>query len=617
MLDTFHLLRPLWLVALLALPLIDRLLRSGALVSSAWSRIVAPRLLPYLVAERVPGAGADALARLARWLPLVAFAVTVLALAGPAWQQLPQPVLRDQSSLVIAFDLSRSMNATDLAPSRLERARLKVIDLLERRQDGQTGLVSYAGLPFVVSPLTTDAATIQSLVPVLEPRIMPLAGSRADRALALAASLIDGGGDGSGAVLLVTDSAEERDVRMATKLRERGIVTSVLAVGTREGAPVRQADGSLLKDDGGRIVHSRLDEARLQALARAGGGRYTRLTIDDGDLDRLDDALASTGRFEDEDEMSTDIWREEGPWLLLPLIPLAALAFRRGVLAAVLLAVLVPLPRDAHAFDWSSLWQRRDQRGVTALDEARYDEALALLDDEEWQAAAYYRDGQYERSAEVLETRDDVRARYNLGTALARAGRYREAIEVYRELLDRHPDHADAQHNLDVLLEEMERQQQQQQNQQQGDGEQQNGQPQSADGAQGSQGRSGQGQQSQRGQQSQGGGGSPMDEEQFAEQQGQQQEQDERMSQEEIAREAQRRARQALPDGEDGEEDAQRVARLGQQQDADGEAREQQAAVEQWLRRIPDDPGGLLRRKFLYELQRQRQQGEVTEEDPW
>ncbi|MEO0972720.1 MAG: VWA domain-containing protein [Pseudomonadota bacterium] len=612
MIDTFHFLRPWWFVALLALPLLDRALRHGAMLSNAWARIVDPHLLPYLLTERADAAGGRAW--VLRWLPLLAFTLVTVALAGPAWRELPQPVLRDQSSLVVAFDLSQSMNATDLTPSRLERARLKVIDLLEQREDGQTALISFAGLPFVVSPLTSDAATIQSLVPVLEPDIMPAGGSRADRALALAADLISGGGDGRGSVLLVTDSAEGRDVAMAEKLREQGVVTSVLGVGTREGAPVRVSDGGLLKDADGRIVHTRLDEERLRALARAGGGRYTRISIDDDDLERLGEALAAAGDLETEDAMSTDIWREEGPWLLLPLLPLAAMVFRRGALAVVLASGLViGVPRPAAAFEWSSLWQRDDQRGVRLLrDEERYADAAELLDDPEWRAAALYRDEQFGDSAELLSDYGTVRAAYNRGTALARQGDYRSAIEVYRGLLERDPEHEDAKHNLEVLLDELERQQQEQEGEGEGDQQDQQNGEQSAD-SQGAQGSEGSGQDPSGGD-SRGAGSGGDDDEQLADQERQPGE----MSREEIEAEAERRAQQSLPedDGE-GEPQEQRMARLGEPSDATSEEREQQAAVEQWLRRIPDDPGGLLRRKFLYELQRRREQGEMSEEDPW
>jgi Ca-activated chloride channel family protein len=602
--DDFHFLRPAWLAALLSLPLLDRLLRRGALLANAWSRVVEARLLPYVLADATAGGGSQTLVR---WVPLLGFVLAIVAVAGPAWRQLPQPVVRDQSSMVILFDLSQSMNATDVAPNRLERARLKVIDLLARRVDGQTALVGFAGLPFVVSPLTSDAATIQSLVPVLDPDIMPAGGSRTDLALEMAADLIDGGGDGRGDVLLVTDSAEARDVDVAASLAERGIHVSVLAVGTREGAPVRVSDGGLLKSRDGSIVHSRLTERTLRELARAGDGAFSLLTIDDTDLDRLAGVLTAERRFEDEDQMSTDIWREEGPWLLLPLLPLAALLFRRGVLVLLVGMFTLPLATPAEAFEWGSLWQRRDQRGVEALQTQDYERAVELLEDPEWNSAALYKAGRYGESAQRLEPLGSDRALYNRATAMARTGDYPSAIQMYRDLLERNPDHQDGRHNLEVLLDALEEQQQ--------DGEGQSGDQgessQNSD-ASGAQGQQGDGQNQQSGNSS--GDGESEGDEQLADQA----EDAGGMTREEIEREAAERAAQELPDGEedrDAEEQA-RMAQVSQPSDED-RAREQQAAVEQWLRRIPDDPGGLLRRKFLYELQRRRQRGEVTEEDPW
>ncbi len=600
MIEQLHFLRPWWFLALSLLPLLWWVTRTRQSGGSPWTRVVDPKLLPYLL----DGKQGDRRKRRAPLL-LVALALVLLvsALAGPAWRELPQPVFRDQAALVIALDLSQSMDAGDLAPTRLARARLKLIDILGHRAEGQTALVAYAGRAFVVSPLTDDADTIKSLVSSMTSDIMPVLGSRADHALSMAGEMIDRAALGSGEVLLITDGVRERDVQAARDLASRGIAVSVLAVGTPDGAAVTLSDGSLLKDANDSIVIPRLDEPMLRAVSSAGGGRYSRLRLDGSDLnavlpdggqDMLDDVTDS--------ELNTDLWHEEGPWLVLLLLPIAALAFRRGVL--VLLVVLcLPVARPAYAFEWDALWKRDDQRGVEALQQGEYEQAQALLaQDPQWVGAAQYLAGQFEDSAQSLASPDSQRGLYNLGNALARTGQLQEAIQAYSEVLEANPGHEDAAYNLELLRELMQQQQQQQSSS--SDGEQSDEQEQSSqDDSESQQGES----QSAQGEQD---SADQSDAEQQSEQERQAAESEAEQSQE--AQEQERQAQQGEEEGEQGEKDA----RMAQAESESMREREEQAAVEQWLRRIPDDPGGLLRRKFLYQYKRENTAA-AEDEETW
>jgi Ca-activated chloride channel family protein len=288
---------------------------------------VAPELRPYVLDAPEHSASA----RWPRALLLIGATLAVLALAGPVWRKLPQPVFRSHAALVIALDLSRSMDANDLKPSRLALARLKLLDLLNRRAEGQTALIVYAAQPFVVSPLTNDAGTIAALVESLATELMPAQGSRADRALAQSADLLKQAGMSSGDVLLITDGADARDAAAAAVAHEHGMRVSVLGVGTVEGAPIPLAKGGLYTSAKGDIVVARLDESALRAVAQQGGGHYSAMRVDEADLDAvLPGKDLSAGLQSEQTSLSTDLWREEGPWLLLPLAFLGALAFRRG-----------------------------------------------------------------------------------------------------------------------------------------------------------------------------------------------------------------------------------------------------------------------------------------------
>ncbi|MDQ2696524.1 MAG: VWA domain-containing protein, partial [Pseudomonadota bacterium] len=225
MIADFHFLRPLWLLALLPLPLVLWQLRRAA-GAGAWRKVCDPHLLAQLLSDSQGGGRKIPLALLG-----IGWLLAVLALAGPVWSQYPLPVMQSRDALVIVLDLSRSMLAADLKPSRLVQARFKAADALERRREGQTGLVAFAGDAFAVAPLTTDSATLTALLPVLSPDIMPVQGSRADLGLEKAGELLDGIGD----VLLITDSADAAALAAARALRERGVTVSVLGVGTPAG----------------------------------------------------------------------------------------------------------------------------------------------------------------------------------------------------------------------------------------------------------------------------------------------------------------------------------------------------------------------------------------------
>ena len=603
-LELFHFLRPQWFVALLPLALLLWFLyfRKGA--DSNWETVVDERLLPHVLIR-----GARATRRTAFILTATGGLLGILALAGPVWEKLPQPVFSAQDALVIALDLTRSMDATDVSPSRLERARYKIRDILDQRQEGQTALLVYSGEAFTVTPLTDDRETIKSQLHALDTGIMPVTGNRTDKALTRALELLKQAGMGRGHVLLISDEADPDTAGESVhRLREEGYRLSVLGTGTRHGTPVLLPDGGLLKGADGEIVIPVLDEGGLRRLAASGGGIYVRLTKDDQDT-RLLRGTFSTVQPDGEAaaaELTADVWREQGPWLVLCLLPLAALLFRRGYILALAL-VLFPPPQAVYALDWEDLWLRQDQQGQRAMDAGDFAAAAELFADPAWKAAAQYRAGDYQGAIDSLEQLDDAQSNYNTGNALARLGRYHEAIAAYDRTLARQPDHADAKFNREVLEKELARQQSQQQQDRQG--QQQNRE------------RPQQQQDQQQGQDRQ-------DNQQSGQEQPRSPQTGDRQEQQRQDREQQPQRRQA-DRSEPSEQDREELAQ--QQQDRQqgserqdmkaeqkqappdeiqGQARrddlrtaEEQQAVDQWLRRIPDDPSGLLRRKFRYQYQ--------------
>ena len=569
----FHWLRPDWLWALPLVALLSFALARRALAPGSWQRVVDPALAPYVLAR-----AASKRYGYRWWLLSLGGALAILSLAGPSWDRLEQPVFRSEQAIVIALDLSRSMDAQDLTPSRLTRAKLKILDILERRSGGQTALVVYSSNAFTVTPLTTDVDTVAALVNSLGTDIMPSRGSYPVAAINKGRRLLDQAGVGYGEVLLITDGGTSPAAEKAAEdLAKAGYTLSVMGVGTRQGAPIPVAGGGFVTDRAGNIAVPKLETRELQSLAAAGHGRFTILSADDRDLDILLSGVVDPSSASDE-ALATDQWLEEGPWLLLLLLPLAAFAFRRGWMLVMVFAIL-PLAEPVYAFGWDDLWLTKDQQGQRQLAEGNAADAAALFEDPSWRAVANYRDAQYAGSAAGFVGQQDTKNLYNLGNALARLGEFETAIDAYEQVLEIDPGDEDAQYNLDLLK--------QAQEQQSENGEGQN-QDSSQSGGEGQQSE-GEGDPNQSGaegnnsKQSQEGDSSRLEEEMNQE--------DLEAMKEELERAAREAAQQqGEPEDQQGKSPAEVMAQRREQ--------EQQQAMEQWLRRIPNDPGGLLRTKF-------------------
>lgn len=575
--ENFHFLRPQLLLALVPALVLVLLLRYLQGSQSNWYQAIDASLIPYLLDKTGLRQQSWPLYGL-----LALWTLGIVALAGPTWHQNPVPVQQREDALVIVLDMSLSMYAEDLRPNRAVRAQRKIVDILEfRRQEGQTGLVVYAGDAHAVTPMTDDVETINNLVPSLMPDIMPVRGSKPAQGIALAMDLLANSGIARGRMLLLTDGIFQSDIGEITSLLQgSGHTLSVLGFGTPDGAPIPMGQDGYLRDANNAIVIPRLDRGPLQQLASRNGGRYADAELTDSDIENLlgDEALLAAEEALIEADRQYDTWNEAGPWLLLLALPLAALAFRRGwLLCLAFVFVMVP-DREAYAVEWSDLWQRKDQQGTESFEGEDYTEAAEKFKDPAWRAAANYRNQNYEQAVQDLALLDDPESHYNRGNALAHLQQYEAAIAAYDRALAQAPDHADAQHNKEVVERLLEEQQQQEQQQQsEGDQQQQEQQQQ---------------QQEQQNQQQQ------SDQSQDQQQQSEQQQEGEQDQQQQQEQQDQQQQQQS--DEQEGESEEPQ-----DQQTPEGAppTSEEEQAMQQWLQRIPDDPGELLRNKFRYQTQ--------------
>ena len=295
-----------------------------------------------------------------------------------------------------------------------------------------------------------------------------------------------------------------------------------------------------------------------------------------GDADILY-ALATPLPGDDETievEREFDTWFDQGFWATLLLIPLLLMSFRRGVFLCLLIGASVAAP-PAHANAvtdfWDSLWQRADQRGYNALRRGEPEKAVTLFEEPRWRSVAQYRSGDYPGALGGFKSDPSVTGRYNEANTLARLGEYEAAIAQYSQVLGAQPEHEDAAFNkalVERLLEEKQRAEQQQNQDQQSQANNENSDSQQND-------------------------------------QQEDQEQSDQEQQDESEQEQQDESESEEQNQQQGEE--QQMAEAEQDE---ASRDEKQEALEQWLRRVPDDPGGLLRRKFSHETKQRLRRGD-------
>ncbi|UVL86517.1 tetratricopeptide repeat protein [Pseudomonas sp. B21-028] len=515
------------------------------------------------------------------WIALgLGWLLIVLALLGPSWARVEQASQKPADPLVVVLELTPEMLATDVPPTRLEQARRKLLDLLHNRSDAQTGIIVYAGSAHTLVPLSDDLSTSTNLLEALAPSIMPQSGHRADLAINKAMALLDQGGLGHGRILWIGSSLNEQE-RQGIHLVLEGSATRLLmlGIGTREGAPVAQNDGSYLKDDQGAILLPRLDSPSLKSFANELDGRYRPARLDDSDLKGLGLLAGPRHLRSDGQTLRLDTWADQGYWLLLPLLLLAACAGRRGWLFC--LPLLFALPQTGYAFEFEDLWLRPDQQGLHLLKQKRPAEAAEHFEDSQWQGVALYEAGAYGEAARRFAEGNDARAHYNRGNALAKSGELEAALDAYEQALELQPDLRPAQTNK-ALVESLLKEQVPPPDE-----------PKPAES-----------EEPGPAEQSPNAGTPPASSQTESAPAEATTAPDETQAPHKPATAAQDVPGSELPDEQTTTPPLRPAA--GQRNEE-----EQHQALEQWLRQIPDNPGELLRRKFWYEQQSHQAQGKT------
>ena len=645
-LEQFHFLRPQWLWVLPLLIGVYAIFCRAKAETMSVNRLFNPVLLAFLTQSqattkhqvRKPRHGAV----------ITCLVLTVLALAGPTVQQIPQPTYQAQIGQVIVMDMSLSMRAGDLKPNRLSQARYKAMDYINANPEANIGLVAYAGDAFVISPITQDGKNLNALIPSLRPELMPVFGSEPQYALEAAFELLQQAGYQQGHIVWLTDGVDYEQIPSLTKLlRNSEFSVSVIAVGTENGAPIQQLNGQMLKDNAGAIVIPRVEYDELAKLARVGRGVFTPLLPNEDDINAIKSTLeAIPDNVSSILETQNDKWYELGPYLLLPvlvvllwsmrpqwlfvlcmvwLLPQSPRAIAQSQTPNAITNALVPPPSAAQEIRVSDplsvlpkRLKNRAQQALAAYQNEDFARAQELFDDVQWQANALYQQGLYDQALPLFAQDESAVGRYNTGNALASLQQYEEALAAYDAALALDPSlqvAQDAKEALELFLENMPPQQQSQDGQDQNSDELQDQQNQEQDS------------QSQESNSEQ-----PSSDQQPEQQQNNQNQAD--AKQNEASQDESQTESQTQPEpNEDNADDASQNNRESESEQHNEtqeqpmtessepltpEQREQQERMQSLLNKVPDDPGYLLKRKMQLEhQQRQRQRLPNTNKKEW
>jgi Ca-activated chloride channel family protein len=459
-LANIHFLRPIWFLALL--PVVWIIWRAWQVnrKQGAWHKVIDPKFRKLLLGENA--SAEPSLNEKFGYVGLgFAWLIVILALSGPWVKSIEVPAQKSQQGVVIVLDLSLSMLADDITPNRLERVKYRLTDLLKQYPEYATGMVAYAGSAHTISPISEDNQTLLSLLPSLNPVLMPSYGSNPLLGFELANNLFKGAQITQGHLLWITDDIENTQVdEVVSWIKSHSYSVTVLTVGTQKGGVVQIPNYGLLKDDKDKLIMPSLPTKRFNQLEHEAGIKWVNLKPADDDVKALlpPEVSASTEKAgENQKEVNHPL--DIGPYFLFLLLPFVAVIFRKGVLLSLTMTLLIPVtlmtPQPSYAepalSDFSDVFKSPNQQGYDAWQAKKYEAAEALFENPQWRASALYRQGKYKQAAKLFEHDKSINGLYNLANALTMSGDYEKAKAIYEKVLQLKPDFTEAKDNLAVV----------------------------------------------------------------------------------------------------------------------------------------------------------------------
>ena len=569
--DTIYFAHPSYLILIFFVLFLYIIKKENKVEQNQLANFIDAKLLQHLVSDKKGK-------RLPSWVGILLVSFLIIGIAGISWEKKVEKKFITPMQTIIMLDQSLSMYATDIKPNRLTRVKQKVQDLLVSIKEGNIALTAYAGDAFVISPFSQDKTTLKHFLLALDPRIMPLYGSDAIQAFDTSLSLISDPSQYTNLILFTDEIRAEEFDNIKNQLSNYNIKLSIIGVGTREGGNVVLPDGNILRTNQGQVI-PKLPVKALNQLARELGADYYSSDLLPSDIETILSSPLNNQKDAVEAKSQSLDWVDKGHWFALPFLFWLLYQFRAGVMVILIISV-VPLSQkaDATPLDW---FYTPDQKAQKLVDQGDWEQAQPLFENPKWQAASQYAIGNYDAAAKQLETlnesQDSANLQYNKGNSLALAGNVDAAMSAYQEALKINPDFNEAQENLDYLT-KLKQEQQQEQNED----------------------KSNQEKQTEQG-----------DQEQNSESQSEPKDDDNQSEQEQKEQDPSQQNSENAP--EKGNEKQQEQQPPKQQDEP--LTSEEQVALNQWMRQIQDDPGGLLKRKLWYLHQEKRAENRYRQQD--
>ena len=556
--SNFHFLRP-WLLLLTVLPiLIYWKYYKGSKNKSSWEKVCDKNLLKFLLVK-----GSSSQRKSIGYLGLFSLLLAIVAVSGPSWNKKEIPSFVPENPVMILLNMSSDMAETDLTPSRLERAKYKIDDILNLLPASEVGLIVYSDEPYQISPLS-DVRIAKNILPEINFNIMPENGDRLDRAIRMATEKLSNAAYPSGnIVIFAADAGQgfEQAIDDAQNAISHNYKVNVINV-------------------------SNETSDKLTMIAQKGKGIYLDITPNDSDVRQLANKINDSSQELRLSENLRSQWLDYGYYLLfLPMLG-CLYFFRRGIIWGLLLFAVTSSPASAGFF------MNSNQEALEDYNVGNYIAASEKFIDSRWKGAAYYKQGKYEEALRQFSLNNNVTSLYNQGNALAKTGKISEAIKKYEEVLQQNPEHEDAKFNLEYL-----KQQQSQQNQQKdssdSDDKQQNQEQQDSS----SQSQSSDEQQNQE--------MSDKSEQQQGQEQQKASSQDDNEGENEPKQQQEQSAQEQQADTSEEEQEQQSQAAQAVEQEGEQFDEKAQARALQY-RDIPENPGGLLKAFINKEYMKKR-----------
>ncbi len=440
----FHFIQPLWLWAFVPVLVILLLIILSNRESNKWQQFIAPHLRPFLFVKG---------SKRAFWLPLVAYflagSLMVLALAGPTWKMKDIPQGKAAAVLLIGIDLSHSMLADDISPTRLERAKLKVIDLLESNPETDIGFFVYAGTPHILVPFCNDYNIIKHHIESLHPAMMPVRGTNMPLAISLVDSLLNKY-EAPSTLLLITDDISGSDASLITEFCKNSIHrVTILPMVTNTGGsmPSFYNKRTPLKDKDGNIRIAKADKSIFESLNRNEKILVIQPTLDNSDMESIANEVKQRKMYTLSDEKDDEQWDNQGWWLILPVLIILLVWFRKGwTIFWLWMGIIINScsPGDKHA----NLWYSDDYRAQEMLKDSLFEEAANTFQSLPHKGMAYYKAGNYDAALEIFSLDSTANGLYNKGVTLVQLGRLEEAQNSFKQAIELEPGLEAASQNL-------------------------------------------------------------------------------------------------------------------------------------------------------------------------